>query len=152
MLHQSSSLLHRRGGYYSNSQNIGQMALRLGRRSTNIVYRLKGFLKMLVQGREDVLIYSSRLDKEQKSSGPMWESWRSGDFWANYVARKNFAFDSIYWQKLDPRFFGSAEVVEIAWEKRVDLLDKEGKQSMGSLVQRKIQGMKERKGSSVGSK
>ncbi|KAL4804423.1 hypothetical protein BDV18DRAFT_153304 [Aspergillus unguis] len=105
--------------------------------------RLQIFLKVLGE-REDALIHSGRLGKEQRLSGPMWESWRSGDFWVSYAARKNFAFDSIYWQKLDSRFFGPAGDVETAWEERMHLLDKGGRQSMESLVQQKIQDMKER--------
>ncbi|RMJ26390.1 Phosphotransferase enzyme family [Aspergillus sp. HF37] len=105
--------------------------------------RLQTFLKMLVE-REDALIQSGRLEEGQRLSGPMWESWRSGDFWVSYAARKNFAFDAIFWQKLDFRFFGSAGAPEDAWEKRIELLDAKEKKFMESLVQRKLEDMKER--------
>jgi hypothetical protein len=41
-------------------------------------------------------------------------------------------------------FFGSAEDPETAWEKRAELLDKEEKHSMESLVQQNIQDNMER--------
>ena len=105
--------------------------------------RLQTILKVLIE-RENALISSGRLEKEHKLSGAMWESWHSGDFWVSYAARKNFAFDSIYWQEIDPRFFGSTEDIELAWEKRVEQLDKKGKQSMESFVQQKMQDMEKR--------
>ncbi|KAE8317340.1 hypothetical protein BDV41DRAFT_526446, partial [Aspergillus transmontanensis] len=33
----------------------------------------------------------------------MRQSWVNGDFWVTYAARKNFAFDTIVWKKLDHR-------------------------------------------------
>ena len=105
-------------------------------------YRLQTFLKVLVQ-REDALIQSNQLQEEQRLSGPMRESWRSGDFWVSYAARKNFAFDAVFWQKLDHRFFGPSETPDDAWEKRIELLDETEKKSMESLVQRKLEDMKE---------
>lgn len=36
----------------------------------------------------------------------MCESWESGDFWIMYAATHRFAFDEIYWHKIDPRFYG----------------------------------------------
>ncbi|KAI6758076.1 hypothetical protein HG531_003901 [Fusarium graminearum] len=46
-----------------------------------------------------------------KLSTYMRESWSSGRFWLNYAARKSWAFDTIYWQFLDERFFGPQEAV-----------------------------------------
>ncbi|KAJ5584415.1 phosphotransferase family protein [Penicillium hispanicum] len=106
-------------------------------------HRLRTFLKVLIE-REDALIFSGRLESGQRLSGPMWESWQSGDFWVSYAARKSFAFDSIYWQKIDPRFFGPGEKPETAWEKRIELFDEEEKRSMESLTQKKMQDMKQR--------
>lgn len=105
--------------------------------------RLQTFLKVLVE-REDALIQSGWLEEGQRLSGPMWESWRSGDFWVSYAARKNFAFDAIFWQKLDSRFFGSAGAPDDAWETRIELLDEKEQRFMESLVQRKLEDMMER--------
>lgn len=74
----------------------------------------------------------------------MWKSWQSGEFWVTYAARKNLAFDSIYWQKLDGRFFGAAGSVENEWEERLGLLDEADKRTMESLVEHKIEDTKER--------
>ncbi|OOF91237.1 hypothetical protein ASPCADRAFT_10037 [Aspergillus carbonarius ITEM 5010] len=106
-------------------------------------YRLQTFLKVLIE-REETLIQSGRLSEEQRLSGPMRQSWRSGDFWISYAARKNFAFDAIFWQKLDERFFGPTGRPENSWEKRIELLDDKQKQEMESLVEKKLEGMKSR--------
>ena len=106
-------------------------------------HRLQTFLKVLTE-REDALMHSGRLDEEQRLSGPMRASWQSGDFWISYAARKSFAFDSIFWRKLDPRFFGPGETPEDSWEKRLELPDEKEKMSMEPLVQQKLDDMKER--------
>ncbi|KAJ5466998.1 hypothetical protein N7475_004750 [Penicillium sp. IBT 31633x] len=101
--------------------------------------RLQTFLKVPIE-REDALIYAGRMEEKQRLSGPMQESWQNGDF----GARKNFAFDAIYWQKIDSRFFGPVENPESAWEERIELLDEDEKQTMEALVQQKMQEMEER--------
>lgn len=67
--------------------------------------RLQTFLKAMAD-REDEAVRQGRLEEHQRLSGPMRDSWESGDFWVTYAARNNFAFDAIYWQKIDQRFFG----------------------------------------------
>lgn len=104
-------------------------------------HRLQTFLKVLIE-REDTLIQSERLEEEQRLSQPMWESWRSGDFWVSYAARKNFAFDAIL--KLDRHFFGPGGTPEDVWEKRIELLDEKEQNSKEPLVQQKLKDMKER--------
>lgn len=89
-------------------------------------------------------MYSGRLKEDQRLSGRMLESWRSGDFWVGYAARKSFAFDAIYWQKLDTRFFGPAGTPDEAWKKRIELLDEKDMNLMESLVQQKMDHMRER--------
>lgn len=101
--------------------------------------RLATFLEVMVDC-EDEFISSGRLQKEQRLSGKMRDSWANGDFWTVYAARKSFAFDSVYWKKLDPRFFGSeAEATsgEI-WEKRLDLLDEQIRTAMELFVDKKM--------------
>lgn len=92
-------------------------------------HRLQPFLKVLIE-REDALMQPGRLEEVQRLSGPMRVSWRSGDFWVSYAARKNFAFDAPYRQEIDLRVFGTSETPEDAWEKRTELLDERGKKSM----------------------
>ncbi|KAJ5634065.1 hypothetical protein N7528_001907 [Penicillium herquei] len=68
--------------------------------------RLETFLKALAM-REEEAINRGWLREDERLSGPMRESWETGDFWIAYAARCNFAFDAIYWQKIDQRFFGT---------------------------------------------
>lgn len=74
----------------------------------------------------------------------MRESWESGDFWIAYAARCNFAFDAVYWQKIDQRFFGSTagSNCEDVWKERLDLLSDEEKTGMEELVTSKLEAMK----------
>ncbi|PWY80878.1 phosphotransferase family protein [Aspergillus sclerotioniger CBS 115572] len=106
-------------------------------------YRLKTFLKVLI-AREDTLIDSGRLSEDRRLSGPMRQSWQSGDFWVSYAVRKSFAFDAIFWQKLDERFFGSTTTPEDSWKKRIELLDDKQKEEMQFIVEKKLAGMKSR--------
>lgn len=106
--------------------------------------RLQTFLNVLIK-REVEATRQGRLKEDQKLSGPMQQSWESGHFWVTYAARKNFAFDAIFWQKLDCRFFGPSGVPEgNRWKQRVDLLDEEEKYYMEELVNQKFEHMKER--------
>ncbi|KAJ5183701.1 hypothetical protein N7492_001317 [Penicillium capsulatum] len=104
--------------------------------------RLPAFLKALTR-REDDAIHQGWLQESQRLSGPMRESWDAGDFWIAYAARCNFAFDAIYWQKLDRRFFGPTETsdYDVAGKERVDLLDDKEKAEMEALVVRKLEEM-----------
>ena len=75
----------------------------------------------------------------------MRQSWANGDFWITYAARKNFAFDSIFWKKLDPLFFGSFTVAEEhRWEQRIGLLSEEERQCMEQVVSQKLEQMQKR--------
>ncbi|KAL5364873.1 kinase-like domain-containing protein [Aspergillus floccosus] len=102
--------------------------------------RLQTFLKAMVD-REAHAIRQGRLEEHQRLSGPMRHSWESGDFWVSYAARNNFAFDVIYWQKIDQRFFGPSPTFEDAWKERVALLDAEEKDCMERLVSQKQEEM-----------
>lgn len=101
--------------------------------------RLTTFLKVMVDC-EDESISAGRLQEGQRLSAKMRESWANGDFWTVYAARKNFAFDSVYWKKLDPRFFGTNEggTSGNIWVKRLDLLDEHTRTAMNSFVDRKM--------------
>lgn len=103
-------------------------------------FRLQMFLKAM-RDCEDTAIQQGRLREDQRLSGPMRESWESGDFWIMYAATHSFAFDAIYWQKIDPRFFGPAGDPEEAWKERLELLDAKDLDEMESLVFRKLKEM-----------
>ncbi|KAJ5790769.1 uncharacterized protein N7518_007780 [Penicillium psychrosexuale] len=105
--------------------------------------RLKTFLKTM-KNCEDIAIQQGRLREDQRLSGPMNDSWESGDFWIMYAALHSFAFDDIYWQKIDSRFFGPTENTEDAWKERLGLLDEGQKDEMELLVARKLQEMNTR--------
>lgn len=75
----------------------------------------------------------------------MQQSWESGDFWVTYAARKNFAFDAVFWKKLDGRFFGpGTRTEEDRWKERIDLLTKDERADMETIVERKLQDMRTR--------
>ncbi|CAG8886368.1 unnamed protein product [Penicillium egyptiacum] len=103
-------------------------------------YRLKTFLKVM-KDCEDIAIQQGSLREEQRLSGPMGQSWENGDFWIMNAVLHSFAFDTVYWQKIDPRFFGPTENPEGAWKERLNLLDEEEKYEMEQLVARKLKEM-----------
>ncbi len=80
-------------------------------------------------------------------SAYMRESWATGRFWLNYVARKSWAFDTLYWKYLDERFFGGREEgvhAEELWKTRVHLLTQDERDAMELMVQIKMEESKER--------
>jgi hypothetical protein len=106
--------------------------------------RLSTFLRALMR-REDKDIEEGKLKEYQRLSGPMRESWKSGDFWIAYAARNNFAFDSIYWEKIDQRFFGAVDCsIDDVWKHRLCLLNDEEKGEMEDLVAQKLKDMETR--------
>ena len=68
----------------------------------------------------------------------MRQSWDEGEFWIVYASRKNFAFDAIFWEKLDPKFFGPGGSPENVWRQRLDLLDNQAKENMESFLEKKL--------------
>ena len=82
-------------------------------------------------------------------AGYMRQSWETGRFWVDYAARKSFAFDAVYWEFLDGRFFGErpgGEGVarEELWKTRVGLLSERERDGMERMVQIKMEEAKER--------
>lgn len=63
----------------------------------------------------------------------MKESWDNGNFWVSYAARRSWAFDMIYWAKIDRRFFGVGDLND-----RLGLLTPEERHELDSFVQKKI--------------
>ncbi|PLB52101.1 phosphotransferase family protein, partial [Aspergillus steynii IBT 23096] len=106
-------------------------------------HHLKTFLKAM-KDCEDTAIEQGRLGEDQRLSGAMRESWENGSFWIVYATLYSFAFDQIYWRKIDPLFFGHAENLEEAWKERLELLNEEEKDEMEHLVARKLKEMETR--------
>jgi hypothetical protein len=66
----------------------------------------------------------------------------SGDFWIVYAARNNFAFDAMYWQKIDQRSFGTTCIdPDYGWKKRLDMLEPYEKQDLEKCVKLKLEQM-----------
>ncbi|KAJ6007260.1 Aminoglycoside phosphotransferase [Penicillium herquei] len=107
--------------------------------------RLKTFLEALTDCEEEA-IHNGQLLDTQRLSGPMRDSWSSGNFWIMYAARNNFAFDSIYWQKIDQRFFGPTQSLDLedAWKERLQLLTPEEKDYINECVGVKSEEMETR--------
>ena len=101
--------------------------------------RLQTFLKALEEC-EASAIASGKLQSDGKLqlSQSMRQSWNSGEFWVVYAARKNFGFDAIFWEKLDPKFFGPGHLPEDTWKKRLDLLDQQVRENMDPFVQKRL--------------
>ncbi|KAL4956354.1 hypothetical protein BDW69DRAFT_192484 [Aspergillus filifer] len=107
--------------------------------------RLQTFLSAM-NCREDEAIQQGWLEDAQRLSGPMRDSWESGDFWTSYAARDNFAFDLIYWYKID-QFFGglsSACPIEDVWKQRIELLEPGERAEMEKIVATKLEEMETR--------
>lgn len=98
---------------------------------------LPTFLKVL-QDKEQAAIERGVLKESDRLSGHMSESWESGDFWVNYAARKSWAFDMVYWAKIDRRFFGMGDL-----EDRVYLLTPEERGEMERFVRMKMEAKEE---------
>lgn len=71
--------------------------------------RLPVFLEEL-QKKEGINIQCDIMSEDDRLSKHMEEIWESDDFWVNYAARRSWAFDMIYWAKIDRRFFGTGDL------------------------------------------
>ncbi|KAK8163464.1 hypothetical protein BC567DRAFT_145347, partial [Phyllosticta citribraziliensis] len=98
--------------------------------------KLEIFLDEL-QKVEDDGIANGQLEHSQRLSERMRKCWEDGDFWVFYAARKSFAFDTIFWYKICPRFFGFGAD---EWQKGVELLGNELK-GMEEVVEKKVKEM-----------
>jgi hypothetical protein len=105
--------------------------------------RLKTFLRGMIKC-EDVAIEKGEMSHTERLSGPMKDSWESGDFWIMYAASHSFAFDAIYWQKIDPRFFGPTNDPQNSWKERLVLLSDDDSAEMEKLVAWKLGEMSDR--------
>ncbi|EEP81055.1 predicted protein [Uncinocarpus reesii 1704] len=101
--------------------------------------RLKTFLEAL-QEKEEHAIRRGIITENDRLSRYMKESWETGDFWVNYAARRSWAFDMIYWAKIDRRFFGAGDL-----EDRFRLLTKDEREGIGAFIERKLAEKEDRK-------
>ncbi|GLB05392.1 hypothetical protein AtubIFM57258_000673 [Aspergillus tubingensis] len=62
-------------------------------------------LLKVLKDKEQGAIDRGILNESDRLSGHMLKNGESDDFWLNYAARKSWAFDMIYWAKIDGRFF-----------------------------------------------
>lgn len=89
-------------------------------------------LDILPHGRlETAAIKRGILQEDQRLSPFIHHSWKTGDFWVSYAARRCWAFDMIYWAKIDTRFFGDGTVND-----RLELLTLEEREELDQLVNR----------------
>lgn len=95
----------------------------------------KRFLVFLaaMRERETAAFERGVLREDQRLSGFMDDSWKSGDFWVGYAARRCWAFDMVYWAKIDRRFFGEGTM-----DDRLQLLSLEEREDLDQLVHRMV--------------
>ncbi|KAK2813937.1 hypothetical protein FQN50_000338 [Emmonsiellopsis sp. PD_5] len=94
--------------------------------------RLPVFLDVLREQEENALCRGI-LQERQSLAERMKQSWEAGDFWVNYAARRSWAFDLIYWRKIDRRFFGAGGI-----EDRLKLLTLEERAGMDGFIEKKM--------------
>ena len=94
---------------------------------------------------EDKAIEQGRLKSTLRLSSLMKDSWETGDFWIGYAARNGFAFDLVYWHKIDQRFFGpTSSLIDDVWRQRLDSLEPEERADIERSVAIKLEEMKTR--------
>jgi hypothetical protein len=96
------------------------------------------FLQEL-ERREHAGIKREILTEDHCLSRHMRESWESGDFWISYAARRSWAFDMLYWAKIDRPFFGQGDL-----EDRLKELTLEERDGIDDFVRRKLEEKEER--------
>jgi hypothetical protein len=96
--------------------------------------RLPVFLAAMRE-RETAAIRRGILKDEQRLSDFIHDSWSTGDFWVSYVARRCWAFDTVYCSKIDRRFFGDGTV-----DDRLQLLTPAEREDLDRLVDRLAKG------------
>lgn len=110
----------------------------------NYERRLQTFLSAM-RYQEDKAIEQGRLKSTLRLSSLMKDSWETGDFWIGYAARNGFAFDLVYWHKIDQRFFGpTSSLIDDVWRQRLDSLEPEERADIERSVAIKLEEMKTR--------
>ncbi|CAI7651888.1 unnamed protein product [Penicillium manginii] len=103
--------------------------------------RLKTFLTAMRRCEDMDTQHSQRWLSDQTQ-----RSWESGDILVLYAILHSFAFDAIYWQKIDRRSLGPTQTDDPneAWKERLNLLNENKKGEMERLVTRKLDEMEDR--------
>jgi hypothetical protein len=96
----------------------------------------------MLETREQEGIQRGVLKSDQVLSIRMRESWESGAFWVNYAARKSWAFDAVFWNWLDRKFFGDSYGESL--ESRIKLLTSKQKNALEPFVERKLEEQKQK--------
>ncbi|QKX62131.1 uncharacterized protein TRUGW13939_09288 [Talaromyces rugulosus] len=97
-------------------------------------------LEQEIEKRETESIKRGIMSEDDCLSQRMRESWQTGDFWVCYAARRSWAFDMLYWAKIDRRFFGEGDL-----EDRFQLLTEEERNGIDEFVHRKMAEKEERR-------
>lgn len=91
-----------------------------------------GIFLSCLRSTEDKWVSDMRLGEDDRLSTAMQKSWDTGDFWVNYMVRRPWAFDAIYWREVDKRCFDHE--AGMSWD---DIL-RARKDLVGEDVQEKI--------------
>ncbi|GAB7357352.1 hypothetical protein MBLNU459_g8300t1 [Dothideomycetes sp. NU459] len=97
--------------------------------------RLPTFLKVLEAAELDA-IKRGTLRADQTLSDRMRTSWETKAFWVDYAAQRSWAFDHVFFNRLDEKFFGKVEGDWLAC--RLRLLTEEQRQGIEPFVKRKM--------------
>lgn len=91
--------------------------------------RMEQFVRALERVEKDTAIAGKKV-REPPLSARMRDSWRTGQFWFDYAARKSWDVDGIYWAALHDEGTG------------VELLNDKARVEMDSFTQTKMEQLK----------
>ncbi|GKZ36123.1 hypothetical protein AbraIFM66950_007030 [Aspergillus brasiliensis] len=107
---------------------------------TRFMPRFHTFLEVL-DDCETRKIKDGSLSQHQRLSISMENSLRSGLFWICLASRHSSMFDEIYWNIIDPKFFGQFKTIQ----DRLCLLSAEERLNMDTFIEKKMGQASERK-------
>lgn len=96
--------------------------------------RHKLFIQVL-QDEENEMIQRGDISEHQRLSTGMVQSLENGHFWFCLAATSSYGFDEIYWEFIDPLYYGKFTSVE----DRISLLSKQEQDDLEPFVQLKMQ-------------
>lgn len=104
--------------------------------------RMNTFLQILDQ-REKARLELGQQREDLRMAEKMRQNWESGRFWIDYACRRSWAFDSVFWRFLDPKFFaGNGEGDQ--FEERLKLLGQNERDYIDEFVAKKVEESKVR--------
>lgn len=109
--------------------------------------RLETFLRVLEDEERKLLgggagITETGAGSTKTLAQRMRESWETKSWMVNFVARKSWSFDGLFWRFLDPAYFGANEDGD--YKARLGLLSEEEAEAMEPFVKIKMDEAKER--------